>query len=124
MKRADDPADRRAVRAATLPVSTWNYKTQPDSVRHMGPVAQDFRAAIGLGEDDKHISTLDAEGVALAAIQALYQTMTEQNHEIAELRACLAHLEQQRIPPPSVLSCCDHWGRPYGSRDAVRHTGP
>jgi hypothetical protein len=29
-----------------------------------------------LGEDDKHISTVEAEGVALAAIQALYQTVT------------------------------------------------
>lgn len=42
-------------------------------------MAQDFRAAFGLGEDDKHISTLEAEGVALAAIQALNQTVTELN---------------------------------------------
>ena len=89
-------------RLAAIPVSTWNYKTQPDSVRHMGPMAQDFRAAFGLGEDDKHISTLDAEGVALAAIQALYQTVTQlkqdlgdKDQQIAELRARLAHLEQR-----------------------------
>jgi|SRR5215469_4012047 hypothetical protein len=31
-------------RFAALPIATWNYKTQPDSVRHMGPMAQDFRA--------------------------------------------------------------------------------
>lgn len=90
-------------RLAAIPVSTWNYMTQPDSVRHMGPMAQDFRAAFGLGEDDKHISTVDAEGVALAAIQALYQTVTElkqdlgdKDRQIAELRARLAHLEQRQ----------------------------
>ena len=90
-------------RLAALPIATWNYKAQPDSVRHMGPMAQDFRAAFGLGEDDKHISTVDAEGVALAAIQALYQTVTElkqdlgdKDQQIAELRARLAHLEQRQ----------------------------
>jgi uncharacterized coiled-coil protein SlyX len=56
-----------------------------------------------LGEDDKHISTVDAEGVALAAIQALNQTVTElkqdfgdKERQIAELRARLAHLEQRQ----------------------------
>lgn len=90
-------------RFAALPIATWNYKTQPDSVRHMGPMAQDFRAAFGLGEDDKHISAVDAEGVALAAIQALNQTVTElkqdfgdKERQIAELRARLAHLEQRQ----------------------------
>jgi len=59
-------------RLAQAPVSTWNYTSQAPSTRHMGPMAQDFYAAFGLGEDDKHISTVDADGVALAAIQALY----------------------------------------------------
>ena len=90
-------------RLAALPIATWNYKAQPDSVRHVGPMAQDFHAAFGLGEDDKHISTVDAEGVALAAIQALYQTVTElkqdlgdKERQIAELRARLALLEQRQ----------------------------
>ncbi len=53
----------------------------------MGPVAQDFRAAFGLGEDDKHISTVDADGVALAAIQALYrqvQQLQQERDQLAE----------------------------------------
>jgi len=90
-------------RLAAIPVSTWNYKTQPDEVRHMGPMAQDFRAAFGLGEDDTHISTVDSEGVALAAIQALYQTMTElkrdlsdKDQQITDLRARLARMEQRQ----------------------------
>jgi len=86
---------------AAMPISTWNYKTQAESVRHLGPTAQDFRAAFGLGEDDKHISTVDAQGVALAGIQALYQTVTQlkqnladRDREIDDLRARLADLEQ------------------------------
>jgi len=90
-------------RLAALPIATWNYKAQPDSIRHLGPTAQDFRAAFGLGEDEKHISTVDAQGVALAATQALYETVTElkrdlgdKDQQIVELRARLAQLEQRQ----------------------------
>jgi hypothetical protein len=72
-------------RLAALPISTWNYKAQPESIRHMGPTAQDFRAAFGLGEDESHISTVDAQGVALAAIQALYQITQEKDRKIKQL---------------------------------------
>ena len=67
---------------AALPIATWNYKAQADSIRHVGPTAQDFRAAFGLGEDDRHISTVDSEGVALAAIQALYRLSQQQVQEL------------------------------------------
>ncbi len=83
---------------AAMPVWNWNYKTQADSIRHLGPTAQDFHQAFGLGEDDKHISTVDAEGVALAGIQALYselkRSLAEKDREISDLRARLAQLEQ------------------------------
>lgn len=79
-------------RLASLPIATWNYKAQSDSVRHMGPMAQDFREAFGLGEDEKHISAVDSEGVALAAIQALYQ---EKQQEVSQLQDRLAALESR-----------------------------
>ena len=72
---------------ATLPVSTWNYRAQDEGVRHMGPVAQDFHAAFGLGECDTSISTVDADGVALAAIQGLYELVRRQQAELEALRA-------------------------------------
>src|SRR5262249_51863603 len=56
-----------------IPIESWSYKSQDHSIRHLGPMAQDFYASFGLGEDDKHISTVDADGVALAAVQALYR---------------------------------------------------
>jgi len=62
-----------------LEISEWSYKDAPKD-RHIGPMAQDFRAAFGLGHTDKGISTLDSSGVALAAIQAL----ADQNRQLAD----------------------------------------
>ena len=53
-----------------LAIKQWVYKERPDEL-HVGPVAEDFYAAFGLGTDNKHISTIDADGVMMAAIQAL-----------------------------------------------------
>ena len=61
------------VRLSAVPMSKWRYKSEQDSIRHIGPTAQDFYAAFGLGSDDKHITTVDEGGVALAAVQALYR---------------------------------------------------
>jgi hypothetical protein len=77
-------------RVATLPVATWNYKTQPASIRHIGPTAQDFKAAFAVGETDTGISTVDEGGVALAAIQGLNQKLNaklnEKDSEIQTLK--------------------------------------
>jgi len=72
---------------AAMPISTWNYTSQDTGIRHMGPMAQDFYAAFGLGEDDQHISTIDADGAALAAIQGLHQISEERGERIEELEA-------------------------------------
>ena len=73
-------------RVAALPISTWNYRSQADEIRHMGPMAQDFRAAFGLGEDDRTISTVDTDGVALAAIQGLNQKLEARSAEVEKLK--------------------------------------
>ena len=70
-----------------LPIETWSYKTDAPSIRHIGPMAQDFAAAFGVGEDDRHINLLDANGVALAAIQGLYRIVQTQEAQIRALRA-------------------------------------
>jgi hypothetical protein len=56
---------------ARLRVSAWNYISEP-GVRHIGPMAQDFHAVFGVGPDDIHITSIDEDGVALAAIKALH----------------------------------------------------
>ena len=62
---------------ARMPVYTWNAKGTDPGVRRMGPTAQDFFAAFHLGDSDRLISSGDAEGVALAAIQGLNQVDKE-----------------------------------------------
>jgi trimeric autotransporter adhesin len=85
-------------RLATIPIQTWNYQSQDVTIRHIGPMAQDFYAAFNVGEDDKHITTIDSEGVALAAIQGLYQTLQDKDAQIAQLQTRLSSLEQNQQP--------------------------
>ena len=97
-------------KVAQLPIEEWSYKSE-EGQRHLGPVAQDFYAAFGLGADDKHITTVDEGGVALAAIKGLNTkvekaldeknrqledqaaTIRKQQHEIAELSECVQRAE-------------------------------
>ena len=80
-------------RVSALPVREWSYKAEDDGVRHLGPTAQDFHAAFGLGGTDRAISTVDADGVALLAIQALERRTRELEADNAELRRRLEALE-------------------------------
>jgi len=72
LKEHFKPVEPRVIleKVAALPILEWNFKTDR-AVRHVGPMAQDFYAAFSTGTDDKHIATVDADGVALAAIQGL-----------------------------------------------------
>jgi len=78
-----------------LPISSWNYTTQDASIRHIGPMAQDFSAAFAVGEDNTHISTIDSEGVALAAIQGLYQVTQDQKTQLQLKDQQITSLETQ-----------------------------
>ena len=87
-------------KVAALPLTRWNYKDDKAS-KHIGPMAQDFYAAFGVGPDDKHIATVDEGGVALAAIQGLNQKVVELKTELhhrdtenAELRQQLAEIKE------------------------------
>jgi len=81
-------------RLERIPITRWRYKAQAPSIWHLGPMAQDFRAAFGLGEDRRHIDTIDSEGVALAAIQGLYRQNQALQVENRSLNARLARLER------------------------------
>lgn len=84
-----EPIDKQAVlrKVVELPVTRWRYKGEAVNVHHIGPVAEDFRAAFEVGHDERYITTVDADGVALAAIQGLYGIVQEKNREIDELKA-------------------------------------
>jgi hypothetical protein len=84
-------------RLCAIPVSTWNYKSQPAATRHIGPMAQDFAQAFGVGEDNRHITGIDADGVALAAIQGLNEklenALLEKNAELEKLQEQAAKVD-------------------------------
>jgi hypothetical protein len=92
LKEGLAPVDPRQVlaRVAALPIGTWSYKGE--TVRHLGPMAQDFAAAFGLGADDRHIHVIDASGVALTAIQGLHAVVQAQAARMAALEREVAAL--------------------------------
>lgn len=57
-----------------------------DVVLGLGPMAQDFAAAFGLGDTDRQIFLLDATGVCMAAIQALHERVVTLETELADLK--------------------------------------
>ncbi|GGS92689.1 hypothetical protein GCM10010222_37870 [Streptomyces tanashiensis] len=75
---------------AALPVSTWRYLWEPEGVRHLGPMAQDWHAAFGFNRDDTRIPVVDGLGVALVCIQALQRHVEELRAEVAMLREAVA----------------------------------
>jgi hypothetical protein len=77
LKRDIQAVDEQAVleSVARMPISTWSYKNDDPSVRHLGPMAQDFHAAFRLGSTDRAYDPIDAHGVEFAAIQALYERL-------------------------------------------------
>ena len=83
-----EPVNKREVLAkvAAMPVSSWHYKHNLNR-RYIGPTAQDFHKAFGLGTNDKRIGTLDSDGVMYAAIQGLVEEIELRDEKIAKLEA-------------------------------------
>ena len=77
-------------RLIALPIMTWDYIGSSEG-SHMGPVAEDFKASFGLAGDGKSISTVDADGIALAAIQGLNAKLESEN---AALRSQLESIQR------------------------------
>lgn len=90
------PADAQDVleRVARLPVSSWQFKDHA-GVRHLGPMAQDFHAAFGLGQDERQIGASDIAGVSLAAIQGLHAQLRASQAQIAAQAAALEALQRR-----------------------------
>lgn len=103
-KEGLEPVDGGRVLDAVLglPLTTWSYIGDPTGARHLGPMAQDFRAAFGLGRDEVSISTVDAAGVALAAIQELARRTDDLARALTTIEALerrLAALEAREARP-------------------------
>lgn len=92
-----------------MPVQTWTWKNEKETVRHLGPVAQDFFSAFNLGVDNRHISTMDANGIALAAIQGLNRKLEE---KLREKTAEIQVLKLALIEITTRLAALEGLGKP------------
>lgn len=104
LKENFTPVDAQDIlrRVSTLPITSWNYKSQGRDVAHIGPTAQDFMQAFALGDDEHYISSVDSDGIALAAIKGLHEvvqqrhvTIERQSVIIDDLSARLRALEER-----------------------------
>jgi len=96
LKQDFQPINANSVlsKISAMPIQSWTYKSRPTEI-HIGPVAEDFYAAFGLGQGDKCISTIDANGVALAAIQELKKENDAAQIEINQLNAIIEALAKR-----------------------------
>ncbi len=103
------PVDEQVIlqRLASLPISGWSYKTQSAAIRHIGPMAQDFYTTFGLGTDDRYISTVDSEGVALAAIQGVNQIVQHQADQIAAQQQQIATLNNEVVAQRAQITAIE-----------------
>ena len=82
-----DVSDRDVLsKVVAMPVQTWQFKHDDADLRHLGPTAQDFHAAFGLGENEKTIAPVDGIGVALVAIKALNEELESKAEQIEDLK--------------------------------------
>ena len=95
-KKNFQPVDSVAVldKLEAIPIEEWNYKWEKDTdVPNIGPMAQDFKHAFYPGRDDKGISTLEFDGVELAAIKGLNEKLNAKDAEIEVLKAKAAQVD-------------------------------
>lgn len=98
LKTAIETVDAPSIlaRVAELPVFEWSYLGRPANERHVGPMAEDFHAAFGLGADPARLAPSDVAGVALVAVQELAQQVEQRKRDIAEIRARIDALEARQ----------------------------
>lgn len=89
LKENFQPVDGQELleKIAELPISQWNYKSESNQVKHIGPTAQDFQEVFGVGSDGKSISTIDPAGIALAAAKELSARLSQKTEQIDQLES-------------------------------------
>ena len=103
-----------------LDIASWRYNAENEDVRHMGPMAEDFYDAFALGQDEKRISNVDADGVALAAIQGLSEKLDAKEDRIDALEAENDRLRERNADLEARLDRIEtHLGIDQPSRQSV-----
>jgi hypothetical protein len=84
-----DPVDPEDALAGVeeMEVTTWEYEGDGEGAgtTHIGPMAEDFHDAFDVGSSDEHINSINADGVAFAAIQGLSAKLDERDERIETL---------------------------------------
>ncbi len=108
-------------RLRKIPVSTWNYISEGQQVRHMGPMAEDFYQAFGLGTSNIAIGVQDLAGVSLAAVKALDARTTElqqRTTEVEQLRNEVDALRNANAKMEQRLAALEQSMQQQQARDA------
>jgi len=82
-------------RLVAMPLFSWSFKGADPSIRSLGPTAQDFYAAFGLGSDNKMIASINLEGVALGAIQGLHQLLMQKDTKLSAQERKITAMERE-----------------------------
>lgn len=92
-------------KVAALPVTNWNYKAQPKSQRHIGPMAQDFYQAFQLDGtgNDTTINTSDIDGINMVAIQALEKRTVQLQQENDQLKSQIEIMNQRMAAMEKIV---------------------
>jgi hypothetical protein len=78
--------ERTLDRLSALPVTRWNYIGDGAKTRHLGPMAQDFHAAFGVGSTKRRINLADANGVVMLAVQGLHRRLSRLSQQVSTLK--------------------------------------
>jgi hypothetical protein len=89
---------------AALPISKWRYKHDSAENLHLGPTAQAFHAAFGLGADERHLAPKDIASVALVGVKELHKMIEVRDAEIAKRDARVAALEGRVMKLEAALA--------------------
>jgi pyruvate carboxylase len=106
VKTAFSPVDGREIleRLNTVPILSWRYRTEDLAARHIGPTAQDFHQAFQVGVDERYISSVDADGIAMAAIQSLYDAVKERDRAIEAHEKRIRELEEEMAAQKRLMA--------------------
>jgi uncharacterized coiled-coil protein SlyX len=77
----------------SLGISRWNYKSDSDTITHIGPTAQQFYSVFGVGDNNKTISTLDPASIALVGVKALANRLNSMESAVSSQREHISSLE-------------------------------
>jgi hypothetical protein len=86
-----------------IPVSTWNYISEGQNVRHIGPMAEDFYKEFGLGTGSTSIGIQDLASVSIAAVKALDARTAQLQQKSAEVDQLRTEVNELRSINTAML---------------------